>query len=303
MIKVERPKADQKKIRYNNQFELCYLRHQYIRKVDFNPSETEMAPYMSVVTQLAKNTYFTYQNLFRAVGFEMDDVVNIGQVHLVSFLGLFSMDKLPQKYDEFLYKHIVKNGRDPNAEDVMDKNKANLTMFLKQRMEDLVRVCRQKVRNIKGFPSEEYYAYSGPNRPPLNTLELVSNYDRYGFNKVDIAVFKTIRKRAKEIGASSFKFNGTYYVSVKCVNQNLSISDFSGADMDPHDSIHNMSPDRIFFDREETSFWEDKRVEFDGYSSMKKTRLLQSFIDQNNKKDKFKEEVKLAKHLLREIGA
>ena len=90
---VTRPEPSEKKIRTSDDFELCYLRHQYFRRVKYNPTEQEMAPYMGIVANLTKNTFFTYFNLFKAVGMYQDDILNIGRVHLVSFLGLYSLEK------------------------------------------------------------------------------------------------------------------------------------------------------------------------------------------------------------------
>ena len=302
MNKVERPVAEQKKINCKDEFELCYLRHQYIRKVDFNPTALEMAPYDVIVSQQAKNTYFTYLSLFGSVGLGCEDIMSIAKTHTVSYLGLFSLDKLEGKREEFTNIFQIQNGKDPQERDFLNKNKANFTMFLKQRMEDLVRVCRQKNRNIRGLPGDEHYIYCGERKPPKIISNLIKNYDKYGYKKLDIAVFKTIRKRAKAHGSQVFQFDGLWYVALRCEHKNLDISDFAGADMDPHDSLHNMSPERIYFDREEGSFWEGKRAEFDAYEPKKRSKLLTAFVNKHKNKSKFKEEVRLARKLIKELG-
>lgn len=303
MEKVERPQAEKKKIHCKNEFELCYLRHQYIRKVDFNPSAEEMSPYNHIAEHQAKNTYFTYRNLFSTVGMEAADVINIAKMHIVSYLGLFSVEKMPDKYKQFSDMFEFKKGGSPDSNDILNKNKANFTMFLKQRMEDLTRVCRQKVRNIRGFPGDDHYVYVGAKKPPVARTVLINDHEKYGFNKLDIAVFKTIRKRAKAYGQPVFHFNGMWYVSVQYGHENLSLADFAGAGMDPYDSIHNMTPDCIYNKQEENHFWEEKRLEFDGYTPRKQTRVLKKFIDSYKNDKEFKEEVKLARKLLKEIGA
>lgn len=302
MQRVERPKASEKKITYKEDFELCYLRHQYVRKAEYNPTEAEMLPYKAIISQQAKNTYFTYQNLFGSVGMECDDLISIARMHLVSYLSLFAVQNSQDKNDEFIFKHACKYGQEPGEYDYLNKNKANFTEFLKQRMEDAVRVCRQKVRNIKGFPGDEHYVYVGTKKPPKFFDLLKNDYEKYGYKKLDIAVFKTVRKRAKAFGSSAFEFNGQWYVALHNESKNLDINDFSGAGMDPYDSIHNMSPDRIYFDRQEDIFWEQKRAEFDSYQPKKRARLLKGFVSKNQNKIKFKEEVKLARKMLKEIG-
>jgi hypothetical protein len=302
MEKVTRPAASTKKINCKEEFELCYLRHQYLRKAEYNPTDAEMSPYYKIASQQARNTYFTYQSLLASVGLECDDVINIAKIHIVSYLGLFSVEKLSDRYDQFVCKHIQKYGDTPNAEASLNKNKANFTIFLKQRMEDLVRVCRQKIRNIRGFPGDEHYIYVGEKNPPKVLSDLMDNHEKYGYRKLDIAVFKTVRKRAKAYGLTTFEFEGKFYISLKYDHKKLDISDFSGADMDPYDTIHYMSPDRIFAEREETVFWANKRVEFDTFDSSKRVKLLKTFVSKHKNKAKFKEEVKIARKMIKEIG-
>lgn len=302
MEKVTRPAAGKKKISCKEEFELCYLRHQYLRKAEWNPSEKEMLPYKLIVSQQAKNTFFTYQRLFGGVGMECEDIINIATVQLVSYLSLFAIEQMPAKQEQFERIFSNQKGEVPAKADSLNKNKANFTIFLKQRMEDLVRVCRQKVRNITGFPGDEHYVYVGASKPPKNKYHLKDHHEKYGFNKLDIAVFKTIRKRAKMRGQETFEFDGKWYVSLKFGNKNLTLADFAGADMDPYDSLHNMSPERIYFDRAEKSFWDEKRVEFNNYKPTKRVRMLKSFVTKHKNKVEFKNEVKLARKLLKEIG-
>jgi hypothetical protein len=301
MEKVDRPKADKGKIHSKNEFELCYLRHQYLRKVDFNPSEEEMKPYYHIITNLAKNTFFTYRSLFGTVGMEAEDLINIGKVHLVSFLGLFALDRDLVKKENFIKNFEISKLKHAEEKDFLNKNKANLTLFLKQRFEDVVRICRQKVRNIRGSASDEFAVFYGAKKPPKLLADLLVDHEKYGFKKLDIAVFKTIRKRAKAQGANSFKYNDTYYISIKAEHRNLDLVDFSGADMDPRDSMHNMCPDRIFLDHEENVHWENKRVEFDGFTDSRKKRILKKFIAKNKAKQAFKEEIKTARKLLKSM--
>lgn len=299
--KVFRPKADKKKIHSRNEFELCYLRHQYIRKTTHNPTQDEMQPYMAIAKHMAKNTFFTYRRLFSLVGFESEDVINIATVHLVSFLGLFSLDKLPEKYKDFVSTYIANNDREPDAEQILNKNKANCTIFLKQRMEDVVRVCRQKARNIKGLPTEEYFFYYGVAKPPRILRNLTESYEKYGYRKLDTAVYKSIRKKARPEEGNIFRFNGKYYVAVLVAQKNLSIEDLLGADMNPHDSIHNMNPEQVLFSMEDATDWDKKQEEFDSKSKFSKSNIIKKFIEENKENKEYKEELRTAKRLLKTL--
>lgn len=299
--KVFRPKADKKKIHFSNEFELCYLRHTYFRKTTYNPDKEEMLPYQALAKHLARNTFFTYKNLFALVGFESEDLINIANVHLVSFLGLFSLDKLPEKYKDFITTFVANNSKEPSAEQILNKNKANCTIFLKQRMENVVRICRQKARNIKGLPTEEYYFYCGTTKPPKILRNLTENYEKYGYRKLDAAVYKTIRKKAKPDEGKIFRFNGKYYVAVLVAQKNLALEDLLGADMNPYDSIHNMDPEQVLFSLETTVNWEKKQEEFDRKSKFSKSNIIKKFIEENRENASYKEELRTARKLLKTL--
>lgn len=302
MNKVERPKASECKIHYKNEFELCYLRHQYLRRVDYNPTKEEMDPYKKITELLAKNTFFTYRHLFGSVGMESEDIVSIGQTHLVSFLGLFALEKTPDKMKVYIDKAISNNFGEPGPEDILNKNKANYTLFLKQRFEDLVRVCRLKVRNVKGSPSDlEFAVFYGKEAPPESLLSLLEDHESLGYRKMDIGTFKTMRKKANARNEDVFKFNDTYYVSIKREHKRLGLEDLSGAGLDPHDNFHNMSPERVLSEQQDVSFWENRRNEFNSYAPKRRARFIKSFISQFKDRKSYSEEVKTARRLLKSM--
>ena len=298
---VSRPRALKGKIHSKNEFELCYLRHKYFRKVKFNPTKKEMEPFLHIAKRLAKNTYFRYQPLFYQVGFELEDVLNIANVQLVSFLGLFSLEKMPEKYKEFVKTFKKIQEKKPEKKDILDKNQANFTLFLKQRMEDVVRICKQKAKNIKGLPYEEFTYYCGSKKPPKNVNEFLKNYEKLGFKKIDYLTFKSIKKRAGLINTVTFDFNGNYYVAIPVEKKNLNIEDFSGADLDPHDSLHNMTPENLYLSTEENKKWDIKIKEFNNKNNKIKINIIKNFINKNKNNCKFCSEIKTAKRMLKGI--
>jgi len=299
--KVERPKAAKEKIHCKDEFELCYLRHQYFRRVNYNPTAKEMEPFKKIASHFAKNTYFTYKNLFSVIGFEAEDLINIANVHLVSFLGLFSLESTPDKYQDFVRGFENAQEKPPEEDDILNKNKANFSLFLKQRMEDVVRVCRQKAKNIKGLPAEEFYYYFGSKAPPKIRRELLKNHEKYGYRKLDNATYKSIKKKATSENGNVFIFNDTYYVAVPIDKKILNEEDLNGAGMNPRDNIHNMTPEEAYFNLEDTEIWSQRQEEFDNTEISKKVKMISRFIKKNRNKKELKEEVTLAKKLLREL--
>ena len=210
-----------------------------------------MEPYQRTVANLAKRTYKTYTNLFKTVGFEVPDLINIANVHLVSFLGLFSLATMPHKYIDFLEAHEVKYQKKADSEAILDKDKANLTLFMKQRMEDVVRVCRQKARNIKGMQVEDFLIFYGANKPPAIKRLLLEDHESLGFRKLDMGSFKSIKKRMQiKDQTIPFQFAGNWYIAVPLPKRELTMLDFSGAGLDPYDNIHNKNPEQIILERD-----------------------------------------------------
>lgn len=296
---VERPQASAKKIKTSEDFELCYIRHQYFRRVKYNPTEAEMEPYMKIVAHLTKNTFYTYINLFKAVGMYHDDVLNIGRVHLVSFLGLYALERMEEKKKLFVEKFEKNEYRTPTENDFDQKNKANFTMFFKQRMEDLVRVCRQKVRNIKGLPSEECIVFCGPARPPKYPKRLLREFNELGFKKIEYAVFKSIRKKIQvDHDAMIFQFGGQWYVAIPVEHRSLDAEDIVGSGYNPYENAHNMRPDDLYEEKELDRY----SCLFNKKSILRKRVTLRNFIAKNRGKAHYKEEVATAKRLLRNLG-
>lgn len=258
-----------------------------------------MQPYMGIVERFSKNTFFTYANLFRVVGMYQEDVLNIGRVHLVSFLGLYSLESNDKKKEEYIDRIKRHEFRTPDQKDFDQKNKANFTMFFKQRMEDLVRVCRQKSRNIKGQSSEEHVVFCGKDGPPRYPRRLLKNYEDLGYKKICFSIFKSIRKKAKvEHDATMFEFDGSWYVAIALEQKSLDIDDIVGSESNPYENAHNMQPDDIFIEKES----EGLHKMFNNKSNYRKRVTLRKFVAKNQNKSQYREEVATAKKLLKGLG-
>lgn len=302
---ISRPQAAQKKIHSKNDFELCYVRHQYFRRVDYNPSPEEMKPYLRIVEYLGRNTFYTYRYLFSTIGMELEDVVNIGRVNLVNFIGLFEFDEKRNrdKYEKFCITYMNKNkGQTPDQSAILDKNKANLTIFMKQRMEDLVRICKQKAKNIKGFQVDEYVPFYGPQPPPDETYKLLDDNEAYGYKKLDNVAFKAIKKKTKAKVGIPFQFAGSWYIAVPLEQRNLTVLDLAGAGLDPYESSHNKDPEKILQEKQQEIRFDKKRKMFKNSPKEEKAKTIFDFIEKNEDNPIFEEEVVIAKKYLKNMG-
>jgi hypothetical protein len=167
-------------------------------------------------------------------------------------------------------------------------------MFLKQRMEDLVRITRQKIRNIKGLLADEYLVFYGPNRPPEARHELPKHYRSLGFKKLDVAIFKSLKRKIKDQEGPVFEINGLYYVTVPVAHRNLTIYDLQGAGLDPYESIHNMNPEEIMVQIDT----ERQYQRWYAAPQEERNKKIREFISANKDNPLYTEEVKTARKLI-----
>ena len=290
------------RINSKQEFELCYLRHRYLKKVKKQPTREEMEPYHKIVENFTRNTFYVYKNLFLMVGLDLEDVLNNGQVQLISFLGLFALERNPKKLADFKRAFRGRNSIICTKEDVLNKNQANFTCFLKQRLEDMVRVCRQKARNIKGIVAEEFVVFRGTKRPPKDIEDLLDNHEKYDYHPLTTTAFKTIKRRMNKKQEGPVYLDGEiWYVCVPIRKKTLNLTDFTCNNYDPYDNLHNMTPEEVF-EKSEGTDWDGKWLRFNVISNDERTEVLKSFIVKNQGNPQLKEELKTAKRFLEKLN-
>src|ERR1035437_282695 len=303
---VTRPIAEKRKIDSKNEFELCYLRHQYLRKVDYNPTAEEIKVYSPISERMSRQTFYnySYRHLFSTIGMGIEDIYSISRVWAVEFIGLFEFSEIKnrKKYEEFYAGHAKKYLVAPNDRAVISGNMALFTMFMKQRLEDMIRICRQKAKNIKGFKVEDYIAFYGPTEPPEDIYKLIGDNKAYGFRIIDNRSFKAIKKRVKAQIDKPFQFAGSWYVAVSMEPRNLTLVDLQGAGLDPQDNIFNMGPEKLFQLKEQEIGFDKKVRMFQNSHNEEKAKTIFDFIEKNEDNPEFEEEVMIARKYLRNLG-
>jgi hypothetical protein len=305
MEEIQRPPAGTRKIHSKNEFELCYIRHQYLRRVKYNPTDKEMTPYKAIIRKLSQRTFYTYPKLFHIVGMTADDVHAIGTIHLVNFLGLFEITptKNVDKYNSFVENFNKKHNLKVTDEDILGKNKAILTLFLKQRLGDLIRICKQKAKNIKGLRVDEFVAFYGPLSPPEDPQKLLEDNAAYGYKKCDNRLFRAYRKKVKAEPGETFQFAGNWYVPVPITQRSLMWEDLEGAGFDPRDNEHNLNPEQALLEKHE-EIRIDKQIKmFKTSSKEDKAKTIMEFVEKNADNPNFKDEIITARKMLRTLGA
>lgn len=301
-VKVSRPEGSKKKINSKEEFELCYLRHKYIRRTKRNPVLKEVEPYKKIIKHQSYNTYTVYSRLFGSVGLDVNDIRSIGDCHLVSFLGSFALERNKAKLEAFKKNFYYKNKRYATKKDVLDKNKADFTSFLKQRFTELVRISRQKAANVRGVPMEEFKVFVGTKKPPLVHSDLLLSHEEYGYKRLDVMLYKTAKKRAGVNGNKSFKDGNKYYIVVEVDSRDLTEEDIEGSDMSIRNNLHSQSPESIAVLVEDAVIWEGKKEQFNAYAPEKRLELIENFITNHKENPEMEEELKAARAMLRSAG-
>lgn len=295
---METPKKETR-IHSSKDFELCYLRHKYIRRVKNNPTVEDMIPYRRIVTNLSSRIFSSNTHLFYNVGMALDDIIAIGQIQLVSFLDLFRIDKDKNihKYNEFLNIFKNKHKRNPVEKDILNKNKANFTIFLKQRMIDLIRICNQKQRNIKGL-KVKYDIYYGIDKPPKNVSDISRNPQKYNYKKCEFNYYRSIRKHVNKKHGLAFQFAGCWYVPVPIKIAAIDMYDITTSKINPYDNIHNLNPEQIYFRQEEVKELENKFDRFENSTNEEKIKTILNFVEKNEDNPDYEEEISTAKKMI-----
>jgi hypothetical protein len=165
-------------------------------------------------------------------------------------------------------------------------------------MEELVRICRQRIKNIRGVPMQEFHIFSGIEIPEVENDELIANHAKYGLKKVDSAIFRAIKKKAKPQNELSFVFNNTHYIAIPTNYKPLELIDFHHTVLDPREMSFNRNPEEVILMSESTKKWDRKLRKFKKTPSNQKIDMVRSFIENNKDNSVFEEELHIAKKML-----
>lgn len=172
-------------------------------------------------------------------------------------------------------------------------------------MEDVVRVCHQKARNIKGMQTDDYLVFYGAQTPPEDLTDFQHNYAKYGYKKLDVSLFKSKKRKFKDAlknqSGPVFKLDGLNYVCVAVNHRNLELLDLVGADWNPYESIHNMTPEEVMVYLDDQKDYEIKKNRFLAMSKEYRNKKLSDFISLHQNDPMYNEEVQAAKKMLKEL--
>jgi hypothetical protein len=286
-----------KRLNFNDDFELLYLRHEYIERAkklgkDLDPSLVKK--YAGIVHTTAKIMYAKLRPNFQKVGFDEEDFVAITNMYMLSYMALYSIQTNQEEMDDLLRK---KKGKLSESEILrIDRNR--LINFLRQRLYHCSTLFARKARNITvGEDKRGFYAATEKSKDVPKDL-LLKNYKKFGYRKLTLKEFKEAQRIAKENGTPNLvDKNGFEVFKVEVLNQGLSEYDFQLLSQNDKGAFYN-PPDVILQNTEDEIALEAFRIRFQNLDQAGKRELLTTFIETNDGDKSLKDEVRLAKRLL-----
>jgi hypothetical protein len=127
-LPVDRGPAPTGRVRYTTHFEDVYLRHTILRRSP-NRSEADLEPYMPTMRSAARRAFYHWNSVFRPMGFDVEDLQNIGVAYLLEFMHNYAYSKVAE-----------------------DRIKL-LNTFLNQRFGECAKICYKKALNATALPT------------------------------------------------------------------------------------------------------------------------------------------------------
>lgn len=241
---LEDPSIDLAKIDYRDNFELVYLRHRYFRKSK-NPDPKRLMLFEEMICNISDKIYLRQIDIFKTVGIEMEDLRNISRVHTVSFFALSGLQENPDKMRLFVARHKRQMGEnsEPSPRDIFLKEAYDLSKFLNQRIQEVAKVCKSKIKNIRGTTSIKGFFVGESNQQPSD-VELIEDPVKYGYKKISGTDFKNMLKENNPKNKRNFvNKEGKSVRAVYLQGSILTIEDIQDTYLDYSDSFFYRNPE------------------------------------------------------------
>lgn len=237
-----------KKINSRDNFELVYLRHRYFRK-STNPEPERLKEFEEVICNISNKIYYRNILIFKIVGFESEDLKNIGRVNTVSFISMGGLKENPELMEKFRadHKHKYGNDSEPTKRDIFLRECYNLSKYLNQRLQEIAKFCEVKSASIVGEKSKKMYFIGDQKENPTDDSLLI-NPELFGFKKITEIKFKKMFKDLQPLNKTCFLTPDDKVIRVVWKKAtSASLEDFY---KDNNDNQSNLNPEELLIERE-----------------------------------------------------
>ena len=248
--KLDDPEVDgKKKINSNDYFELVYIRHRYFRK-STNPEPERLREFEEMICNISEKIYYRNIGIFKIVGFDSDDLKNIGRINTVSFISMSGLKENPKLMEKFVFDHKHKYGdkSEPSKRDIFRRECYNLAKYLNQRLQEIAKFCEIKSANIIGDKAKKIYFIGDQDKNPSDDSLLMSP-ESFGFKKIKIKKFKQMLKDLQPLSKTSFLAPDGQVIRIVHKKPNyLAIEDFYTNNLE---NESNLSAEELMIKKEE----------------------------------------------------
>ncbi len=291
-----------KKYNFNDDFEMLYLRHDYMSKID-NHDETVVEEFKPITNTTARLMYDKYRANFDKVGFEVEDLQAICSVYLLAYMSLYSIRNNDEKRERVVGKfQLWNNTKELPTQEYLDRIERNdIINFLRQRVSHCSTLCARKGRNIRGGRDIRRAYAETVGSISADDEVVLENPGKFGYRKVTKKELKTIKAEAREAGRMELlDKNGFRVREIEKLDNGINHREyrmlFDGNRgpyfNDPETTITNVEDDKSI------NYYSDK---FNGMGVKGKTTLLTIFINENKGIPYLKSELKCARKMLKTI--
>jgi hypothetical protein len=282
-----------KRFNFRDDFEMLYLRHEYLERAG-QLDQNLIKRYAGIVTTTAKIMFSRLTN-FEKVGFAEDDVIAIANVYMLSYMALYSIQNNVQEMDNLLAKKGLKFL--PESEIIrIDRNR--LINFLRQKLHHCGTLCARKARNIT-VGSDRRGIFAETDKSIQVSKEMVlDDYKKYGYRKATMKEYKEALLKAKKNQQSElFDKKGFKIFKIERLNDGISEEDYRVL-AESNKGMFYHSPDVTLQMMEDEAALDAFKRKFDAMDREEKRKVLTLFVENNQGDKSLKKELKLARQML-----
>ena len=275
-----------KKKRYNfkDDFEMLYLRHDYIEKAGHLDGSL-VKKYAGIVYTTAKIMFNRLTN-FEKVGFTVEDLIATTNIYMLIYMTLYSIKTNQKELEAVLDKRNVTSLPESEIERI-DRNR--LISFLRQKIHHCGTLCARKARNITvGRDRRGIFAYTA-NSVPTSEETILNDYEQYGYRKVTQKEYNA----AMEQGGELKDKDGFNIFVIERLNDGIEKEEYRLL-MESYRSHEYDSPEAILQQKE----LENQMIGFRRKTPEQQGKILRKFISKNRDNESLKKEVNLARKML-----
>lgn len=293
-----------KKYNYKDNFEMLYLRHEYLTKGKGRLEGKHIEKYKHIINITARIMYNKLYPNFNKVGFDLDDIVAITNVYTLGYMNMYSIKNNTKEFNRYIQKYHKKFGNQtfPSSQEIDHTERDHLINFLRQRLQHCSTLCNRKAKNII-VNKDKREIFAETNKSESTTEEnILKDWKRYGYRKVTQKELKEIKKIAKKSKTSELKDkNGFSIIEIERLNNNINYEDYTLIHPINEGDYFFTTPEKYLIYKEEDKIFNQNKETFDNLDIISKQQRLIEFI-QNNKENLYlKKELSCARKMLKSL--